>query len=63
MTRIEENKMVIYEMDKRAKDKPSGTYEEMVTFQLGAIASMLTDISRSLAILADKAESEEKNNE
>lgn len=59
MPRLEENERVINEMYKRAKDKPSGTYEEMVTFQLGTIATMLSDISRSLAILANKAESEE----
>lgn len=58
MARIEENGMVIDEMIKRTERKPSGTYEEMVVFNLGAIATMLTDISRSLAILADKAESE-----
>jgi hypothetical protein len=58
MTRLEENGMVIDEMTKRSERKPSGTYEEMVIFSLGAIATMLTDISRSLAILADKAESE-----
>lgn len=63
MSRLEENEIVINEMYKRAKDKPSGTYEEMVTFQLGTIATMLSDISRSLAILADKAESEESNND
>lgn len=56
MTRLEENGMVINEMNKRAELKPTGTYEEMVTFQLGTIATMLTDISKSLAILADKAE-------
>ena len=60
MTRFEENKMIIAGMMKTAKDKPTGTYEEMVTFQLGAIATMLADISKSLAILADKAESEDK---
>ena len=59
MTRLEENGMVIGEMKKRAKLKPIGSYEEMVVFQLGTIATMLADISKSLAILADKAESEE----
>lgn len=54
MTRLEENRMVIEEMAKRAELKPTGTYEEMVAFQLGAIATMLADISKSLAILADK---------
>lgn len=56
MTRLEENGMVINEATKRAERNPSGTYEEMVTFQLGLIATMLADISKSLAILADKAE-------
>ena len=59
MTRLEENRMVIYEMTKRQELKPTGTYEEMVTFQLGTIATMLADISKSLAVIADKAESEE----
>lgn len=52
--------MVVNEMTKRAKLQPTGTYEDMVAFQLGAIASMLTDMSKSLAILADKAKSEEE---
>ena len=56
MTRLEENKMVINEFVRRSELKPKGTYEEMVTFQLGAIASMLADISKSLAVIADKIE-------
>lgn len=59
MTRLEENKLVIDEMVGRTERKPTGTYEEMVVFQLGVIATMLADISKSLAIIADKAESEE----
>lgn len=55
MTRLEENGIIINEMNKRVEHNPSGTYEEMVTFQLGAITTMLADISKSLAILADKA--------
>ena len=58
MTRLEENRIVVNEMTKRAEAKPDGTYEEIVTFQLGIIATMLADISKSLAIIADKAESE-----
>ena len=61
MTRLEENKMVVEKMTERAKSKPTGTYEEMVTFQLGAIATMLADISKSLAVIADKVESEVDN--
>lgn len=60
MTRLEENGMIVNEMIKRAEGKPTGTYEEMVTFQLGAIATMLADISKSLAILADKAKRSEE---
>ena len=60
MTRLEENGIVVDEMTKRAKSKQNGTYEEIVTFQLGVMATMLADISRSLAVLADKAESEGK---
>ena len=54
MTRLEENKMVIDFMTERAGSQPEGTYEEIVTFQLGSIATMLADISKSLAIIADK---------
>lgn len=59
MTRLLENKMVIDEMARRSEAKPKGTYEEMVTFQLGAIASMLADISKSLAVIADKIEDQQ----
>jgi len=59
MTRLEQNKMLIEEMAEKAERKPTGTYEEMVTFQLSAIASALLDVSRSLAVIADKKESEE----
>jgi hypothetical protein len=53
MTRIEENEEVVRIMTERAKAKPDGTFEEMVCFQLGVIATMLADISKSLAIIAD----------
>lgn len=69
MTRLEENGMVIDEATKRtesikkeikrAESKPTGAFEETVTLQLGLIASFLADISKSLAILADKSEVEE----
>lgn len=60
MKRQEENRITIDFMLKEVNAKPEGTYEEMVPFQLGAIATMLTDISKSLAIIADKTESEGK---
>ena len=58
MTRLEENKKSIEIMVEEAERKPVGTHEEMVILQLSTIAIMLADISKSLAILADKAESE-----
>lgn len=60
MTRLEENKMIISLMREEAKHKPDGTYKEMVVFQIGVIATMLADISKSLAIIADKTESEDE---
>ena len=59
MTRLEENRIVVNEMAKRAEAKPDGTYEEITAFQLGIIATTLVDISKSLAIIANKEESEE----
>ena len=54
MTRTEENKKVINYMDDLADNKREGTFEEMVVFSLGGIATLLADISKSLAIIADK---------
>lgn len=59
MTRREENQITVDKVIEISGNKPSGTYEQMVTLQLSTIAVMLTDISKSLAILADKVESEE----
>lgn len=58
MTRIEENEMVLNEIVEEAKRQPTMTYNDTVEFQLTVIATMLADISKSLAVLADKAESE-----
>lgn len=60
MARLKENKSVINAIIKNAENNSSGTYEEMVVFNLGTIASALCDISKSLAILADKVEREEE---
>lgn len=51
MNRVEENKELVEFMSNLAKEKPSGTFEEMTCFQMGTIATMLADISKSLAIL------------
>lgn len=56
MNRAQENEAIIHVITKAAKEKPTGTFEELVTFHLGTIATMLADISKSLAILADRTE-------
>lgn len=63
MTRLEENGKLVDAVNKIVEQNPTGTYQEMVSLQLGTIATMLTDISKSLAILAHKAESEEAADE
>ena len=60
MNRVQENEEIIKIFTKTAKEKPTGTFEELVAFHLGTIATMLADISKSLAILADSAKREEK---
>lgn len=46
MNRQEENRIIIDFILKEAEAKLEGTYNEIITFQLGAIATMLTDISK-----------------
>lgn len=58
MTRLEDNAELLKKAEELSKLHPSGTYEEMMSFQMGMIFAMLMDISRSLAVLADKAERE-----
>ena len=59
MTRLEENKMIIEELKGRVEHEPTGTYEETMAFQLVVIGIILTDISKSLAVIADKKVTEE----
>lgn len=58
MSRVEANTGLVKHFCEMASENPKGTFEEMMAWHLGAIATMLVDISKSLAILADKAESE-----
>lgn len=60
MTREEENKMLLEVIAENVEHNPKGTYEEMVSFNLGTIGSVLADISKSLAVITDKVESEDK---
>lgn len=56
MSRLEEVNRRIEKMMELAKLNPSGTYENMVALHLGTISVMLADISKSLAVIADKTE-------
>ena len=54
MSRVEENKITIDFMAKKAQETPSGTFEQMTVWHLGIIGTILADISKSLAVIADK---------
>lgn len=58
-----ENHTVIKFLDSQKMNKPNGTFEEMTVWSLGTIATLLADISKSLAIIADsmKREEDEQN--
>ena len=56
MNRKEENIEIIKHFHDKAIKKSNGSFEEMVVFNLGVIASMLADASKSLSIIADKEE-------
>lgn len=54
MNRVKENKELIEHFVKSAMETGSGTYERMVSWHLGTMNSFLMDISKSLAMIADK---------
>lgn len=54
MTRVEANGKIIESLAKAERDNVT-TSKEMRAFQLSAIVSMLIDISRSLAVIADNS--------
>ena len=58
MSRVEENQSVIVGLAKNALEEGIGTFEKATVWQLGAMNAVLCDISKSLAVIADKAESE-----
>lgn len=60
MSRVEENNEALGRLTKYVMEKESETYEELVIANLSVVGCFLADISKSLAILADKAESEAK---
>lgn len=59
-TRCEENRKVVNNLAAMTKLNPAETYEEAMPLHLGTISVILADISKSIAILVDKAGSEDK---
>lgn len=59
MTRVEENEK-LQEWFRRQFNKTASSYEEAKCDSLGIIASALMDISKSLAIIADKEKQDEE---
>lgn len=52
----ENNEIIEHIIIKETEKGEAGTFEEIALFYLGAIALVLSDISKSLAIIADNAE-------
>ena len=55
MSREEENTKLIMAIDNRLGQEPKVRYEEAVNMNLSAIYWVLADISKSLAVIADKS--------
>ena len=56
--RVKENTELLSVIIENNKKKQKGTSEELTCWHLGTIASLLTDISVSLAVIADKLDKE-----
>ena len=62
MTRVEENEIMINAINEkveRSSYENFESYEEMSAFNLGIVGASLIDISKSLAVIADKMGSED----
>ena len=53
MSRVEENQSVIAGLAEIALKAGSATFERATVWQLGAMNAVLSDISKSLAVIAD----------
>ena len=53
MSRVEENEKMISALEDRFGKEPKVRYEEAMNLNLGSIFWCLTDISKSLAVIAD----------
>ena len=57
-SRVKENAALLSVIIENNKKKEKGTNEELTCWHLGTIASLLSDISMSLAVIADNLEKE-----
>lgn len=56
--RVKENAELLSVIIEDYKKKEKGTSEELTCWNLGTIASLLADISKSLAVIADNLDKE-----
>lgn len=56
--RVKENTALLSVIIENNNKKKEGTSEELTCWHLGTIASLLSDISLSLAVIADKLDKE-----
>lgn len=56
--RVKDNAALLSVVIEGNKKKEKGTSEELICWHLGTIATLLSDISISLAVIADKLDKE-----
>lgn len=61
MGRVEENQELIKTILEISENQKKGTYQQIISWNSGHIASFLMDISKSLAVIADSCVKEDKN--
>jgi hypothetical protein len=59
MSRIEENKVIVDGFREAVSEDPKGSMSDLLAWHLFHMNVFLMDISKSLAVIADKAESED----
>lgn len=60
MSRVKENQEAINALYEQTTTADAESTEEVVCLYMGVLAAILTDISKSLAVIADKAGSEKE---
>jgi len=60
MSRVKENQEAINTLYEQTTNVDAESTEEVVCLYMGVLAAILTDISKSLAVIADKAGSEKE---